>query len=168
MVMGAQWWPLAPIPFSDIYEALYRGSWRSIRTAIEGNMLEGDKLEHRKTSQKGAFRGWANPRFNHFRLQTAPSLAKLYFRQMLLNGIGARPAGRHGFDDRAAVIFSCRFFSGFWSHRRVRVRAAAVTKSAHTAGLPSKTVRRSQVLRWASKTNDIFQTSLADIRLYSP
>jgi hypothetical protein len=79
-----------------------------------------------------------------------------------------RPAGRHGFDDRAAVVFPCRFFSGFWSHRRVRVRAAAVTKSAHTAGLPSKTVRRSQVLRWASKTNDIFQTSLADIRLYSP
>src|SRR3954454_5898251 len=41
----------------------------------------------RKMPQKGPFRGLAKPHFNHFRLQTAPPLAKPYFRQMLLNGI---------------------------------------------------------------------------------
>jgi hypothetical protein len=46
----------------------------------------------RKTPQKGAFRGLAKPHFNHFRLQTAPPLAKPYFRQMLLNGIAVKLA----------------------------------------------------------------------------
>ena len=54
-------------------------------------MLEMDDFTPRKTPQKGAFQGLAKPHFNHFHLQTAPPLAKPYFRQMLLNGIGLRP-----------------------------------------------------------------------------
>jgi hypothetical protein len=55
-------------------------------------MLEEDSFMPRKTPRKGAFRGLAKPHFNHFRLQTAPPLAKPYFRQMLFNGIEVKIA----------------------------------------------------------------------------
>jgi hypothetical protein len=55
-------------------------------------MLEMDDFTPRKTPQKGAFQGLAKPHFNHFHLQTAPPLAKPYFRQMLLNGIAVKLA----------------------------------------------------------------------------
>ena|SRR5688572_5263613 len=37
--------PLTPIPFSGIYEALYRGNWRPKRAWIEVDMLGWRKLD---------------------------------------------------------------------------------------------------------------------------
>src|SRR3954462_2831788 len=85
--------PLTTIPFSDIYEALYRGSWRSERTAIEKNVLEVAQAELASTASERCRCDPLKPEFNPFRFQPAPPLPRPHLHKMLLNGIGFRTAG---------------------------------------------------------------------------
>jgi hypothetical protein len=81
----------APIPFSDIYEALYRGSWRSERTAIEKNVLEVAQAELASTASERCRCDPLKPEFNPFCFQPAPPLPRPHLHKMLLNGIASSP-----------------------------------------------------------------------------
>src|SRR4051812_2888590 len=70
------------------YEALYRGSWRSERTAIEKNVLEVAQAELASTASERCRCDPLKPEFNPFRFQPAPPLPRPHLHKMLLNGIG--------------------------------------------------------------------------------
>src|SRR4051812_26717081 len=81
------------------YEALYRGSWRSERTAIEKNVLEVAQAELASTASERCRCDPLKPEFNPFRFQPAPPLPRPHLHKMLLNGIGPRRAYFKAFFD---------------------------------------------------------------------